>query len=313
MRLIIWDCCTCEVVNVYEFMRLSEVFQSAEEIPFDDSSKIILMSDCHRGDGSWADNFSKNENIYYAALTHYYRNNYTYIELGDGDELWENNDICEIISQHRDVFSLLTKFIEDGRAYFVYGNHDIEKKKYASRTAKRRYYRHFEDGDIRNINSFYKIKVHEGLILRHRVTGDKIFLVHGHQADFSNDRLWMIGRFLVRHFWRPIELLGFRDPTSASKNLGKKASVVNKIVDWVKSNNQMIIAGHTHRPAFPAVGQPPYFNDGCCVNPYGITGIEIADGKIVLVKWSLKTKDDGTLYVGRDEMEKPVKLKEYFK
>lgn len=67
---------------MYEFKRLSEVFESAEEIPFDDFSKIIIMSDCHRGDGSWADNFSKNKNIYYAALTYYYRNNFTYIELG---------------------------------------------------------------------------------------------------------------------------------------------------------------------------------------------------------------------------------------
>jgi len=33
---------------MYEFKRLSEVFESAEEIPFDDFSKIIIMSDCHR-------------------------------------------------------------------------------------------------------------------------------------------------------------------------------------------------------------------------------------------------------------------------
>ena len=70
-----------------EFKRLSEVFESSEEIFFDDSSKFIFMSDCHRGDGSWADSFRKNRNNYYAALTYYYNNNYTYIELGDGDEL----------------------------------------------------------------------------------------------------------------------------------------------------------------------------------------------------------------------------------
>jgi len=76
------------------------------------------------------------------------------------------------------------------------------------------------------------------------------------------------------------------------ENDRKKTVIANKIVDWVKSNNQMIIAGHTHRAVFPAVGQPPYFNDGCCVHPYGITGIEIVHGKIALVKWSVKTKDD---------------------
>ncbi|CDG36106.1 hypothetical protein CTHBC1_1465 [Acetivibrio thermocellus BC1] len=299
---------------MYEFKRLSEVFESAEEIPFDDFSKIIIMSDCHRGDGSWADNFSKNKNIYYAALTYYYRNNFTYIELGDGDELWENDNICDIISEHRDVFSLLTRFIDEGRAYFIYGNHDIEKKKYALRTLReRKSFKYLEDGDKRNVAAFFKTKVHEGLILRHRVTGDKIFLVHGHQADFANDKLWRVSKFFVRYLWRPLELLGIRDPNSASKNDRKKTVIANKIVDWVKSNNQMIVAGHTHRAVFPAVGQPPYFNDGCCVHPYGITGIEIVHGKIALVKWSVKTKDDGTLYVGRDEIEKPVKLKEYFR
>ncbi len=306
-------CGICGVFDMYEFKRLSEVFQSAEEIPFDDFSKIIIMSDCHRGDGSWADNFSKNKNIYYAALTYYYRNNYTYIELGDGDELWENDNICDIISEHKDVFSLLVKFIDDGRAHFLYGNHDIEKRKYASRSVKRRGYLYLDESDKRIVNAFLKTKVHEGIILRHRVTGDKIFLVHGHQADFPNDGLWMISRFLVRYFWRPLELIGIRDPNSASKNHRKKATITNKIVDWVKANNQMIIAGHTHRAVFPEVGRPPYFNDGCCVHPYGITGIEIASGKIALVKWSVKTKEDGTLYVGRDEMEKPVKLKEFFK
>lgn len=32
--------------------RISKVFESAEEIPYDDSSRIILMSDVHRGDGA---------------------------------------------------------------------------------------------------------------------------------------------------------------------------------------------------------------------------------------------------------------------
>jgi len=72
---------------------------------------------------------------------------------------------------------LLTRFIDEGRAYFIYGNHDIEKKKYALRTLReRKSFKYLEDGDKRNVAAFFKTKVHEGLILRHRVTGDKIFL-----------------------------------------------------------------------------------------------------------------------------------------
>ena len=34
--------------------RLTEVFESAHEIPFDDSGKFVFFSDIHRGDNSWA-------------------------------------------------------------------------------------------------------------------------------------------------------------------------------------------------------------------------------------------------------------------
>jgi hypothetical protein len=49
--------------------------------------KLIVMSDMHRGDGSSADDFAKNSLIYRCALTHYLENGFTYIELGDAEEL----------------------------------------------------------------------------------------------------------------------------------------------------------------------------------------------------------------------------------
>ncbi len=114
--------------------RLSRVFKSAERLPFDNSSKIILMSDCHRGDGSHADEFLKNENLYLSALNHYYNEGYTYIEIGDGDELWENKKLSDIIKAHPDVFQLLRKFYLEKRLHFIYGNHDMVKRnaKYAA-------------------------------------------------------------------------------------------------------------------------------------------------------------------------------------
>ncbi|NLP28008.1 MAG: serine/threonine protein phosphatase, partial [Clostridia bacterium] len=56
--------------------RISKIFQSSEEVVFDDSSRIVLMSDCHRGDGNWSDDFSRNQNIFFRALTYYYENSY---------------------------------------------------------------------------------------------------------------------------------------------------------------------------------------------------------------------------------------------
>ena len=63
-------------VSMNLFKHLSQVFESANRIPFDDSSRIILMSDCHRGAGSQADEFYKNENLYISALNHYYNEGY---------------------------------------------------------------------------------------------------------------------------------------------------------------------------------------------------------------------------------------------
>lgn len=295
---------------MYEFKRLSQVFEAAEQIPFDDSSRIILMSDCHRGDGSWADDFSRNQNIYFAALTHYYNENYTYIELGDGDELWENARLSEIMEQHSDAFWLLSRFIKAGRFYSLYGNHDIVKKKIGFTIISG--YERFDTRENEFLGLFEGIKLHEGLVLNHTPSGGKIFLVHGHQADYLNDRLGRLSGFLVRHLWKPLELLGVNDPTSAAKNYQKKAAVERKLIEWAKKEKQMLITGHTHRPMFPAVGEPPYFNDGSCVHPRCITGMEIVDGNITLVKWSVKAKNDGTLNVGRDILAGPGRLTDYF-
>lgn len=290
--------------------RLSQVFTSSKMIPFDDNSRLVIMSDCHRGNGSWGDNFSNNQHLFFAALNYYYENNYTYLEIGDGDELWENRSMNDIISTHSDVFWLMSLFYRDRRLYMMYGNHDISKRntQYAKNTCNS----FFCDSTNSQINLFPDIEFTEGLILYYINCNKKIFLTHGHQADFLNYNLWRIARFLVRYLWRPLELLGFKDPTSASKNYKKKNSIEKRLIQWSKQHNQMIICGHTHRPVFPRLGEPLYFNDGSSVHPRCITAIEICNGLISLVKWAVTTKPDRTLYVAREVLEGPILLFDYF-
>jgi len=290
--------------------QISQIFKTAEQIPFDDSSKIVLMSDCHRGDGSWTDNFLKNRNIFIAALNHYYDEDYTYIELGDGDELWENTMLSDIMHIHKDTFWLLSKFHKAGRLYLIYGNHDMEKKDYGFIGKNLR--RFFGQREEEYLSIFQNIKVHEGLVLRHRVTDDKILLVHGHQVSTFNSTFWRLSKLLVRYVWRPLESFGVNDPTSPAKNYEKKISVAKKLSEWVIKRKHMLIAGHNHKPAFPEVGQTPYFNDGSCIHPRCITAIEISDGTICLVKWSVKVRDDGTLFIDRDILAGPRRLNDYF-
>lgn len=296
---------------MHTYQRISKLFQSSQQISFDDSSKIIIMSDCHRGDGSWVDNFAKNQNLFFAALDYYNQEKYTYIELGDGDELWENKKLSDIIDVHSNAFWMMSRFYEEGRLYFIYGNHDMVKKNF--RLVKDDYKNCYDARQKKCIPLFPGIKIHEGIVLRHAVLDKKIFLLHGHQADFFNYNLWKLSRFLVRYVWKFFESIGVNDPTSAAKNYDKKKTVEIKLTQWSVKQKQMIIAGHTHRPVFPELGEPLYFNDGSCVHPRCITGIEITEGNIMLVKWSYKTRKDGTVFVGREVLAGPIRLKDYFR
>jgi UDP-2,3-diacylglucosamine pyrophosphatase LpxH len=289
---------------------LNQVFNSSEEIFYDESSKFVIMSDCHRGVGSWGDNFSNNQNLFFAALNHYYYNNFTYIELGDGDELWENRKLDKIITMHSDVYWMLSKFYEGKRLYMLYGNHDMVKKNFNYVSSK--YNTYYDESAKKRMPLFPNIKIHEGLILKHKDENRKIFLTHGHQVDFLNYNLWVLARFLVRYLWSPLELAGFHDPTSAAQNHEKKDFIEKKLSNWAFKKHQMLIAGHTHRPVFPKVGEPLYFNDGSCVHPRCITALEIENGAISLVKWAIKTKKNGALYVGRIELEGPVPLQDFY-
>lgn len=289
--------------------RISRVLESAEEIAFDDSSRIILMSDVHRGDGSWADNFDRNRNIYFSALTYYYKENYMYIEIGDGDELWQNKKLSDIVSVHSSVFRLLGQFFREDRFHLIFGNHDMVYKD--ENYVRENLFKYFDELESKHIHLCQDIKAHEGLVLKHTVTGQKILLMHGHQADFLDYDLWKLARFLVRYLWTPLELFGFNDPTRAAKNYSKKQAVERKLIKWVELEKIMLICGHTHRPVFPEAGEHSYFNDGSCIHPQGMTGIEITEGNISLIKWSIKAKDDGTLFIGRDILAGPRKITEY--
>lgn len=287
-------------------IKLSNLLRSAEVIPYDDRSRFVLMSDCHRGGGTWGDNFLKNQNLFFAALTFYYENNYTYIELGDGDELWENRSLKQIIQIHSDAFWILSRFYEEHRLYMLYGNHDLDKKN--QRFMRHNCHDYYCESESCRIPLMPGLCVHEALVLEHTNDGNSILLVHGHQGDLLNDTFWKLSRFLVRYFWRPMEILSMNDPTSAAKNYNKKGAVEQRLSKWSEDNSQMLIAGHTHRPMLPIDGDSLYFNCGSCVHPRCITALEISDNQISLVKWSVQTDENLSLYVGRELLAGPVSL-----
>lgn len=290
--------------------RLDRAYKQAKEIAFSNEDKLIFFSDCHRGDKSFADDFARNENIYYHALKHYYNEGFTYCELGDGDELWENSSFESILRAHKNVYRLLQKFHFEDRLHLIWGNHDMvyRDKNYV----KKHLSTYFDPKDGREEVLFKDLEYHEAIVLKHKESHQELFLCHGHQADWMNYHGWRFNRFLVRVLWKPLQIFGISDPTSPAKNYKELIKVERRIKKWIIENNNLLtIVGHTHRPRFPEPGDIAFFNDGSCVHPRSITGLEIENGAISLIKWHIATSESGTLQVVRELLEGPTALHAY--
>jgi len=276
--------------------------------------KLVCMSDMHRGDGSGADDFAQNSLIYRCALEHYLESGFGYVELGDAEELWENDNFDQIYITHTSVYELLAKFHDTDpaktRYLKVWGNHDL----------------YWQDNEAVYRTLFPGIEVHEGIVLEMGANngdeegcGGAILLIHGHQADPKcSGEMAVVSKFFVHNFWPDLQRVGIKDPTRAALNPGLCNEVDKRLHEWANHNDQgiaAIIAGHTHRAVFENLSlteqrymeskvrtdgikfkhQPDrsYFNTGSCVHPLCITGIEITfenGPRLRLVKWGQATE-----------------------
>lgn len=289
--------------------KLDKIYQNSKRTVIDDNTKLVIMSDCHRGSGDNFDNFLKNQNIFKAALNYYYKRGFTYIELGDGDDLWEVKDSKSIIEIHLDTFKLIKKFYDDDKLIMVYGNHDLSKKNVE--TLEKYFYKYYDKDKKKEESLLDGLVVYESLILEY--DNHDIFLIHGHQVDFLNGTIWWFSKFLVRYMWRILEFGGVSDPTGSAKNNEIIRRVERKLENWSIKNNKILIAGHTHRAIFPKIGHSLYFNDGSCIHPNGITCLEIENGHITLINWVFEVNDEGAIYVKRKVLEGSEKILKFFK
>jgi UDP-2,3-diacylglucosamine pyrophosphatase LpxH len=277
-----------------------------DRIDLDSKTRIAIFSDLHRGVSDGADDFFHNRLIFGYALYHYYENGFTYVELGDGDELYENRKLADIVQAHGDIFGALNAFHNENRFYYVLGNHNIQM-------GKPRWLRKAVEGARTHFPElFLNLRVYKTLKL-----GERIFLVHGHQGDLINDFLAPFGRFWVRYVWRPLQAVaGFKDPARPAENEKKRNKLEEAILSWARAKRVVVIAGHTHRSMFSALSkqdrklgqkneEPNYFNCGSGVHPRCVTGLEIQDMTIELVKWHIVAdpRGEGCLKVARQPIK----------
>jgi predicted phosphodiesterase len=256
------------------------------------SDKFIIFSDQHKGNGDYADDFRGSEMNYINALGKYHKDGYTFINLGDSEELWKYKP-ADVLPKCVESFKAEAAFQAGNRYYKVFGNHDVMWKTSMDATSMLKPY------------FSLPLNIWEAVLLKTNTCNAplNIFLTHGHQGDTMSDNN-ALSTWLVAHIWAPLQRylkINVNAPSS-DENLRNKH---NRIMHLWSSyrKNLLLVTGHTHQPVF-ASGKysahpankfdnddlhplkPSYFNTGCCCfNDGDITGIEIADGFIRLIKW----------------------------
>ncbi|MEO6637130.1 MAG: metallophosphoesterase [Ginsengibacter sp.] len=289
------------------FKSLSKLLRSLKERPgkrgvaldVDFSiDKFIIFSDHHKGNKSPGDDFASNEKNYLDALDYYFSNQFHYINLGDSEELWKYTPE-EVISKNVQSLQSEARFHVAKKYFKTFGNHDLTWK------------------DKLEVTKWFKdifklpLPVYEGVLLKTKIEGKPLtfFLTHGHQGDKMSDNNGF-STWLVSHIWRPFQRYLRLNVNTPAKDFELRDRHNIIMYEWSShKKNLVLITGHTHKPVFAAglysdhpnnrinekkieknaektKRKPSYFNSGCCCyNDGDITGIEIADGKISLVKW----------------------------
>ncbi len=287
-------------------LKFSRILKQArrvrDELPFEPSAdSLVLFSDHHKGDGSAADDFRENADLYTEALSYYAERGFKLILLGDSEECWENT-IDPILKRYgsiiRKEIDLAFSDLRGGKIRVV-GNHDKEMPLKAPGRKKRRRMRSRPEAVV------YR----EGLCL-----GPDIFLVHGHQGRFFDDIAWRASRWAVKFVWKSIQRLFLIGSEGPARNPHLKQKLERNYYRWARKKGILLVCGHTHRAIFasvahfegageeadrqpggPAFEPPPfrpvpcYFNTGCCCYTDGLTGLEIDRGWIRLVSWQRAT------------------------
>jgi UDP-2,3-diacylglucosamine pyrophosphatase LpxH len=285
--------------------------------------KYIIFSDQHKGGGDKADEFRKCKDTYVAALQHYLQNRFTFILLGDVEELWEQG-FKKVEKTYQDVLQLEASF-PASRYYRIWGNHDDEWMN--ERNVRKKLARYMPTGALYEAIRFELINALQSI--------GTVLILHGHQGTFASDKIRWFSRFKVRIYRYIQRLTGIGKETPA-KDACLRGKHDAEMYHWAENQkNLILIAGHTHRPVWssrthlqkleeelkelkagPDTPQqkelieekelevqererkyppcedtekplPCYFNTGCCKFDDGdITGIEIEDGAIRLIKWS---------------------------
>jgi predicted phosphodiesterase len=293
-------------------------------IPFDSKKdKLIIFSDQHKGAKNGADDFMLCEPNYLAALDYYYQNGYFFIAMGDCEELWENT-LFAVKKRQKESFEKEKQFFANNRGIKIFGNHDLMwqndplatiylKSIYdcdvpiyegallqttITNTSVNIFCTHGHQGDKASdgnwfskffvariwapLQSLVKINpntpaydaqlktMHNSIMYDWSASQKNLFLITGHTHQPVFESLTHIER-LYRQLLFAEQMKDESMIRSLQKEIQTRKFEYTKISpDYMKL-------------------KPTYFNSGCCCFSDGdITGIEIQEDCIRLIKWHVK-------------------------
>lgn len=285
-----------------------------------DTDKWVIFSDHHRGIGDGADDFAVCKNTYLSALEHYLSADYGLILLGDVEEFWENT-LKAVISKYKDVLSIEKKFHDQNRLIKVWGNHD-DAWNHLNEVKNHLFpffnniatYEALNFSLSSNSGNILLVHGHQGSGASDKFAGISRWFVRVFWRNFQRlfkfplstpavskelkDRHDIAMHTWARQHPKQLVICGHtHQPVFMSKNhldiLERELEGLDDTVPKQKARISEIKRKINElRSKTTAIGtlvsdnKPCYFNTGCCSYADGdITGLEISDGNIRLVKW----------------------------
>lgn len=289
-----------------------------------DSIRLIVLSDVHRGVRDGADDFQRCERAFNAALAYYFEAGHTLCLLGDVEELWECRP-RPVLEKYEHSFALERKYQQAGRYWRIWGNHDdlwsypnavqrylgsvgldvpvwecvrLEVRDHGTRLGEL-FFIHGHQGTSASDKYGRWSRLFVRYVWRpiQRVTripsttpARDWRLRYKHDVAMS---LWARDKRVILfagHTHRPVvSAEGLMDklkrefaelerrPNGPAFQEARRALLAE--MEWVRSSE-------FQTPPGIAVETPCYFNSGCSSFGDGdVTGLEIVDGKIKLVRW----------------------------
>jgi predicted phosphodiesterase len=286
---------------------------------FTEANNLVIFSDQHKGARNFADDFATNEQNYLVALAYYNTHQYHLICLGDSEELWENQ-LGAVKKHNKRTFEAEKLFLQRNSFTKVFGNHDLywdndplatyQLKKIYGQTLKvyegviletavnqrplQIFLTHGHQGDLQSdgnwFSKWFVSRIWAPFQAYLRINPNTP--ANNNQLKSKHNQLmyeWAAAQeavLITGHTHQPV----FNSLTHLEKLYHQlNAAVAQKdLAAQNRLKEQMLrekINYGTTIPTFSAL-KPNYFNTGCCCfNDGDITGLEICEGKIKLIKW----------------------------